>query len=182
MGVGVYFDWCIKWRKIFWGSVVVSQKPYKNLILATPTPITQFISNHAYFKYFLQALTPAPTFTLKLLVTACSSWQPIICRSVMANVTGSAQMALQLFVWFNITLPSRLRHPRIFFATFGVTFVMPQVCVKPITWYIEMHHLRTFLCGKPSSRIKKKPQTYKGPCYKGYLWFLWLIPIRFTLG
>ena len=30
--------------------------------------IIQFISNHAFYQYFLQALTPAPTFTLKLLV------------------------------------------------------------------------------------------------------------------
>ena len=28
----------------------------------------QFVSNHAYYQYFLQALTPAPTFTLTLLV------------------------------------------------------------------------------------------------------------------
>ena len=37
-------------------------------IVATPTPFIKFISNHAYYQYFLQALTPAPTFTLKLLV------------------------------------------------------------------------------------------------------------------
>ena len=50
-----------------WGSVVVSQNPFKTS-LATPTPITQFISNYAYYQYFLQALTAALTFTLKLLV------------------------------------------------------------------------------------------------------------------
>ena len=43
----------------------------------------------------------------------------------------------------NITLPSRLQHPLIFFAAFRVMFLMPQVCFKPIT-YIEMHHVRTF--------------------------------------
>ena len=49
------------------GSVVVSQNPFKTE-LATPTPITQFISNYAYYQYFLQALTPTLTFRLKLLV------------------------------------------------------------------------------------------------------------------
>ena len=35
-----------------------------------------------------------------------------------------------------------------FFAAFRVTFLMPRVCLKPITWYIEMHHARTFFpCG-----------------------------------
>ena len=33
-----------------------------------------------------------------------------------------------------------------FFATFRVTFVMPQVCFKAITSHIEMHHVRTFFC------------------------------------
>ena len=47
-----------------------------------------------------------------------------------------------------ITLPSRPRHPRIFFAAFRVTFLMPRVCFKSITWYIKMHHVKTFfLCG-----------------------------------
>ena len=31
-------------------------------------PLMQFISNHAYYQYSLQALTPAPSFILKLLV------------------------------------------------------------------------------------------------------------------
>ena len=31
-----------------------------------------------------------------------------------------------------------------FFATFRVTFLMMQVCFKPITWYIGIHHVRTF--------------------------------------
>ena len=31
-----------------------------------------------------------------------------------------------------------------FFATFRVMFLMLWVCLKPITWYIEMHHVRTF--------------------------------------
>ena len=31
-----------------------------------------------------------------------------------------------------------------FFAAFRVTFLMQRVCFKPITWYIEMHHVRTF--------------------------------------
>ena len=37
---------------------------------------------------------------------------------------------------------------KIFF-NFILTFLMPQVCFKPVdTWYIEMHHVRTFfLCG-----------------------------------
>ena len=30
-----------------------------------------------------------------------------------------------------------------FFAAFRVTFLMQRVCFKPITWYIEMHHVRT---------------------------------------
>ena len=46
---------------------IVSQKLFKTQ-LATPTPIIQLISNHTYYQYFLQALTPASTFTLKLLV------------------------------------------------------------------------------------------------------------------
>ena len=46
------------------------------------------------------------------------------------------------------TLPSRQRHPRIFFAAFRVTYLMPRVCFKSITWYIQMHHVRTFFpCG-----------------------------------
>ena len=49
------------------GSVVVSQNPFKTY-LGTPTSVIQFISNYAYYQYFLQALTPALTFTLKLLV------------------------------------------------------------------------------------------------------------------
>ena len=31
-----------------------------------------------------------------------------------------------------------------FFAAFRVTFLMPRVCFKPITWYFEMHHVRAF--------------------------------------
>ena len=47
-------------------------KALRNFLkLATPTPIIQFFSNYAYYQYFLQALTPAPTFTLKLLVSGC---------------------------------------------------------------------------------------------------------------
>ena len=35
----------------------------------------------------------------------------------------------------------------IFFAVFRVTSFMPWVCFKPVTWYIEMYHVRTyFLC------------------------------------
>ena len=52
---------------MFCGSVVVSQTPFQTS-LGTPTPITQFISNYAYYQYFLQALTAALTFILKLLV------------------------------------------------------------------------------------------------------------------
>ena len=52
---------------LFWGSVDVSQNPFKTQ-QATPTSVIQFISNYMYYQYFLQALTPAPTFTLKLLV------------------------------------------------------------------------------------------------------------------
>lgn len=38
--------------------------------------------------------------------------------------------------------------PTNFFAVFRVTFVMPRVCLRLITWCIEMHHMRTyFLCG-----------------------------------
>ena len=38
--------------------------------------------------------------------------------------------------------------PITFVGVFRVTFLMPQVCFKPITWYIEMHHVRHFfLCG-----------------------------------
>ena len=45
------------------------------------------------------------------------------------------------------TLPNRPRQPRNFFAVFRVTFLMARVCFKPITWYIEMHHVRTiFFC------------------------------------
>ena len=51
----------LKWRKILWRSVRVSQKPCY-------TPVIRFISNYAYYQYFLQALTPALTFTLKFLV------------------------------------------------------------------------------------------------------------------
>ena len=31
-----------------------------------------------------------------------------------------------------------------FFAALRVMFLMPRVCFKPITWYVEMHHARTF--------------------------------------
>ena len=34
--------------------------------------------------------------------------------------------------------------PTNFFAAFRVTFLMPRVCFKPITWCFEMHHVRTF--------------------------------------
>ena len=35
-----------------------------------------------------------------------------------------------------------------FFASFRVPFLMPRVCFKSITWYIKMHHVKTFfLCG-----------------------------------
>ena len=30
------------------------------------------------------------------------------------------------------------------FTIFGVTFLMLRVCFKPVTWYIEMQHVRTF--------------------------------------
>ena len=31
---------------------------------------------------------------------------------------------------------------------FRVTFLMSQACFKPVTWYIEMYHMRiSFLCG-----------------------------------
>ena len=36
--------------------------------IPTPIAIIQFISNYAYYQYFLQVLTPALTFNLKLLV------------------------------------------------------------------------------------------------------------------
>ena len=37
-----------------------------------------------------------------------------------------------------------------FFSVFIATFLMPLVCFKPITWYIEMYHVRTFfLCVAP---------------------------------
>ena len=42
---------------------------FETKIVAIPTLIIQFISNYAYYQYFLQALTPALTFTLKHLVT-----------------------------------------------------------------------------------------------------------------
>ena len=32
-----------------------------------------------------------------------------------------------------------------FFVDFKVTFLMPRVCCKPITWYIEMHHVKELL-------------------------------------
>ena len=36
----------------------------------------------------------------------------------------------------------------IFSAAFRITFLMPRVCFKPVTLYIEMHHVRTiFLFG-----------------------------------
>ena len=38
------------------------------LLFHTPNPVIQFISNYAYYQYFLPALMPALTFTLKLLV------------------------------------------------------------------------------------------------------------------
>ena len=54
------------------------------------------------------------------------------------------------YEWFHqviVTLPSEPQHPQ-FFGAFEVTFLMLQVCFKPITWYIEVHHMRTFfLCG-----------------------------------
>ena len=38
--------------------------------------------------------------------------------------------------------------PTNFFAAFRVTFLMPRVCFKSITWYIKVHHVKTFfLCG-----------------------------------
>ena len=33
------------------------------------------------------------------------------------------------------TLPSRQQHPLIFLAYFKVTFLMPRVCFKPVTWW-----------------------------------------------
>ena len=40
------------------------------------------------------------------------------------------------------------RNTHNFFGAFEVTFLMLRVCFKPITWYIEAHHMRTFfLCG-----------------------------------
>ena len=36
------------------------------------------------------------------------------------------------------------RDTREFFCRLRVTFLMPQVCFKPITWYFEMHHVRTY--------------------------------------
>ena len=30
-------------------------------------------------------------------------------------------------------------------AVFRVTFFMPRVCFKQITWYIEIHHVRSFI-------------------------------------
>ena len=43
------------------------------------------------------------------------------------------------------TLPSRQPHPRIFFAAFRA-FLMPRVCLIPITSYMEMHHVTFSLC------------------------------------
>ena len=62
-------------QTLFWGSVVVSQNPFKTQ-QATPTSVIQFISNYVYYQYFLQALTPAPSFTLKLLVIIHRSSRP----------------------------------------------------------------------------------------------------------
>ena len=39
-----------------------------------------------------------------------------------------------------------------FFAAFRVRFLMPLVCFKPITWYIEMHHMRTFNVSNASKK------------------------------
>ena len=36
------------------------------------------------------------------------------------------------------------RHPRIIFAAFRATFLMPRICFKPSMWYIEMHYVKTF--------------------------------------
>ena len=47
----------------FWGSVVVSQKPFKTKL--NPYYTVYFKS---YYQLLLQTLTPAPTFKLKLLV------------------------------------------------------------------------------------------------------------------
>ena len=43
-----------------------------------------------------------------------------------------------------ITLPSRPRHPRIFLPPSEQRFWSREFVSKPITWYIEMHHVRTF--------------------------------------
>ena len=44
---------------------------------------------------------------------------------------------------YTVVFP-KIATPTTFFAVFRVTFLMPRVRFKPITWYIEMHHERKF--------------------------------------
>ena len=57
-----------------------------------------------------------------------------------------ASMQSSHFLILLITPPSRPPHP-LFFVAVRVTLFNPGVCFKPITWYLEMHHVRLlFLC------------------------------------
>ena len=48
------------------GAKIRSERELRNVVFLLG--LIQFMSDHAYYQYFLQALMPAPTFTLKVLV------------------------------------------------------------------------------------------------------------------
>ena len=118
-----------------------------------PTILTTLLVNSTHFSPKLCVYLPCFMFT----VTCESHWFQIYCQTayhfhffLLSHYHSLVLENKTLYDWMiagikhpNITLPSKPRHIR-FFPAFRVTFSMQRVCFKSITWYTEMHHVRTF--------------------------------------
>ena len=77
------------------------------------------------------------------LPAQANSEEPLQTLQAVKLHSDRIEQAVSEILSEDITLPSRPRHPRIFFRHLS-KFLKPRVYFKPITWYTEMHHVRTF--------------------------------------
>ena len=73
------------------GSRLRRFRPSENVrkrLFCSLNPVIQFISNYAYYQYFLQALTPALTFTALKLLVVQSMWHSLSLRNYLLVLTA----------------------------------------------------------------------------------------------